>query len=115
MAAHVLYQQDRIWMESIFTLAEGYGGGARRAQSLLCAWHNAEELGGFDFADLWSFDTEHFVAAMMVINLIGRLPQGTYPNDIEGFKDRMEAIARRRWKERQPPTTEDPDAPNEHT
>lgn len=100
MASHVLNGHDHLMLDRVFTLAEGFGGGARRAQNLLCAWYNAEELGGFDFADLWSFDNEHLGAVVAVILLIGRLPQGTYPNDIEGFDARMRAVAARRGRER---------------
>jgi hypothetical protein len=89
-------------LERLFELAEGYGGGAARARRLLCAWYNGAELGGFDFADLWYFDEEHLRAAAVVLQLIVRTPQGTYPNDLEGFSARMRNLAERRIRELEP-------------
>lgn len=53
-------------LRRLFDLAEGHGGGALKARTLLCAWWNATELGGFDFADLWGFDANHLVSAMVL-------------------------------------------------
>jgi hypothetical protein len=90
-----LTSAERAALERLFDLAEGYGGGAARARRLLCAWHNAPELGGFDFADLWGFDVERRYEAALVLQLIVRAPEGTYPSDLEGFKTRMEGLALR--------------------
>lgn len=73
-------------------MPEGYGGGALRAQKLLCAWWNGAELGGFDFADLWSFDSDNSVAVITVIKMIASAPVGTYADSIEGFETRMPAV-----------------------
>jgi hypothetical protein len=79
-------------LEHIFTLAEGHSGGSRRARSLLGAWWNGGELGGFDFADLWSLDPQ----AVVVVQLICRLPAGTYAHDLPGtFGPRMRALHER--------------------
>lgn len=86
----------------LFDLAEGFGGGSRRARSLLCAWWNGAELGGFDLADFWSLDEKHTAAALTVISLIARAPQGTYADAIDGFGDRMKALAQRRAAELKP-------------
>lgn len=80
-------------LERIFDLAEGYGGGAMRARSLLCAWWNATELGGFDFTDLWNLDDANLAAALTVISMIARAPQGTYADAIPAFEKRMRALA----------------------
>jgi hypothetical protein len=98
MPTYGLHASEREWLIKLFNLAEGYGGGARRARSLLLAWYNGAEYGGFDFADLWSLDPEGYAAAVNVILLIMRVPQGTYPNDL-GFKDRIEALAKRHHEE----------------
>lgn len=86
-------------LERLFDLAEGYSGGSYRARRLLCAWWNGGELGGFDLADLWSFDDVHRRAAVVVITWIAELPQGTYADGIEGFRDRARALGRRRAEE----------------
>lgn len=86
-------------LERLFALAEGYGGGATRARSLLCAWWNAAELGGFDFADLWSFDQQNLVDVITVIKMIAGAPVGTYADSIDGFEQRMRALAKRRADE----------------
>jgi hypothetical protein len=79
-------------LEHIFTLAEGHSGGSRRARSLLGSWWNAAELGGFDFADLWSLDAQ----AVTVVQLICRLPAGTYAHDLPGdFGERMRKLHER--------------------
>ena len=93
---------ERAALDRIFDLAEGYGGGAARARSLLCAWWNGAELGGFDFADLWSFDDKNLAAAVTVMTMIARTPQGTYADAIDGFDGRMRALADRRAAERTP-------------
>jgi hypothetical protein len=66
-------------------------GGAKRLRRLLFAWHNAAELGGFDFADLWSLDDEYRGHAMAVINMIARSPQGWYAEHY-GYSADMAAI-----------------------
>lgn len=53
-------------------------GGAQKLRRLLYAWHNGRELGGFDFADLWSFDETYLKHALTVINMIARSPVGWY-------------------------------------
>jgi hypothetical protein len=93
----------------LFDLAEGYGGGAARARSFLCAWFNGSELGGFDLADLWSLDVEHREAMIVVFAWIARAPQGTYADAIEGFGERMRALAERRWRARHPDDHADDD------
>jgi hypothetical protein len=95
MATFAPSEYELAALTRMFDLAEGFGGGAQRARALLCAWWNATELGGFDLADLWSFDDANREAAIAVIQLIGRSPVGTYADAIEGFGDRMRALAAR--------------------
>ena len=99
MAKFTPTDTERAALKRLFDLAEGYGGGAVRARSLLCAWWNGAELGGFDFADLWSFDELNLAAAVTVIKMIARTPSGTYADSIEGFDERMRALAQRRAAE----------------
>ena len=96
MASFTITKAELAALERIFDLAEGHGGGAARARNLLCAWWNAAELGGFDFADLWTFDERNLEAALIVIQLIARAPQGTYADAFPAFADRMRALAIRR-------------------
>jgi hypothetical protein len=79
-------------LEHIFKLAEGYSGGSLRARRLLGAWWNGGELGGFDFADLWSLDAQ----AVTVVHMICRLPAGFYAHDLPGdFGARMRKLHER--------------------
>lgn len=99
MSTYVLASIERRSLTRLFDLAEGYSGGSLRARKLLCAWWNGAELGGFDFADLWSFDDELLNAAVTVIQLIARMPCGTYADHWPEFADRMRALAVRRAAE----------------
>jgi hypothetical protein len=99
MSTFKLETRERAALTRLFDLAEGYSGGSLRARTLLCAWWNGAELGGFDFADLWSLDDEVLDAALTVINLIGRLPVGTYADKWPEFANRMCALAIRRAAE----------------
>lgn len=101
MSTYKLSANEHAALELLFTLAEGYGGGALRARKLLCAWWNGAELGGFDFADLWSLDDRYLAAALAVIQLIARMPGGTYADKWPEFADRMRALAVRRAEELQ--------------
>jgi hypothetical protein len=89
-------------LEHLFALSAGDSGGERRAGRLLCAWWNGDELGGFDLADLWLFDEQTRAAALVVIALVARAPQGTYADSIAGFGDRMRRLAERRAAELRP-------------
>ena len=102
MSTYALTDLERTALGRMFDLAEGFSGGSVRARSLLCAWWNATELGGFDFADLWSFDDDHLAAVLTVINLIARMPVGTYADRWPEYADRMQALAQRRAAERKP-------------
>jgi hypothetical protein len=66
-------------------------GGAKRLRRLLLAWHNAAELGGFDFSDLWSLDDTYRAHALTVIGMIARSPQGWYAEHY-GYAADMAAI-----------------------
>lgn len=66
-------------------------GGAIRIRKLLFAWHNAAELGGFDFADLWSLDETYRAHALALIGLIARSPVGWYAEHY-GYEADMIAI-----------------------
>lgn len=95
----MITKAQREALVSMFELAEGYGGGAARARRLLCAWFNGAELGGFDLADLWSLDDHHRKAAVVIFEMVANLPVGTYADAIDGFGERMVALAKRRWRE----------------
>jgi hypothetical protein len=91
---------ERAALELLFETAEGFSGGSLRARKFLCAWWNGDELGGFDFADIWSMDQKHIKAMVAVFAMIARAPTGTYADSIEGFEERMRALAMRRVEER---------------
>lgn len=83
--------EERAALERCFDRAFGLHGGARRVRSLLFAWHNATELGGFDLSDLFAMDEDYLRDALAVINLIGRGPMGWYPPEY-GYRRHMEAL-----------------------
>jgi hypothetical protein len=70
-------------------------GQSRRVANFLLAWHNAEENGGWDPADLWTVDAEIADDMVVVIGLIRRL-SGQYPNDL-GFEREILAVWKR-WR-----------------
>lgn len=76
-------------------------GQSRRVANFLLAWHNAEENGGWDPADLWSVDAEIADDMVAVIGLIRR-SGGQYPNDL-GFEREILAVWRR-WRAEIPST-----------
>lgn len=86
-----LDDEDSTALAFVFEAARGCSGGQRRMRKLLFAWHNALELGGFDFSDLWQLDEAHREAALRVIALIARGPSGWYPEHY-GYGEEMQAL-----------------------
>lgn len=80
-------------LDRCFTRAFGCSGGESRVRRLLFAWHNAEELGGFDLTDLWSLDESWRSDALTVIKMIARSPQGWYA-DRYGYGEQMESLVK---------------------
>lgn len=80
-------------------------GQSRRVADFLLAWHNAEENGGWDPADLWAVDAAVDAAIaddmVAVLGLIRR-SHGKYPNDL-GFEREITAVWRR-WRAAAPST-----------
>ena len=74
--------------------ARGDSGQARRAANFLLAWHNAEENGGWDPADLWQVDQEIALDMLAVLEMAQAIRR--YPGDL-GFAPEIEAIWRR-WR-----------------
>jgi hypothetical protein len=91
--------QELAALAVVFEAAEWHSGTGLRMRRLLCSWWNASELGGFHLNDLWQFDDIRLPAALTVIAMIGRAPGGTYADAIEGYGDRMRAIATRHARE----------------
>ncbi|RIA46224.1 hypothetical protein DFR49_0757 [Hephaestia caeni] len=75
----------------LFDLAQSDTGQARRVADFLLAWWNAEELGGFDIANLFSLD--HAIAADMatVFAFLGSRPDAIYA-DAFGRGDEMQKL-----------------------
>ena len=72
------------------TMARRDTGQSRRVADFLLAWHNAEENGKWDPADLWMVDEAIAHDMLMVVRLI-REEHGKYPNDL-GFEPEIEHI-----------------------
>jgi hypothetical protein len=79
----------------LLQIAQRDTGQSRRVANFLLAWHNAEENGGWDPADLWSVDAEIADDMVAVIGLVRRFA-GKYPNDL-GFDREISAVWRR-WR-----------------
>lgn len=67
-------------------------GQSRRVADFLLAWHNAEENGKWDPADLWAVDPAIADDIIAVLGLI-QARHGEYPPDL-GFEREIERI----WK-----------------
>lgn len=74
-----------------FERARGSSGGEARVRRMLFAWHNATELGGFDFADLWYLSDAWREDCLTVIAMVARGPSGWYANEY-GFGDEMQEL-----------------------
>jgi hypothetical protein len=64
-------------LDRLLEIAERDNGQSRRVRNFLFAWWNAVELGGFDFTDFWSVDTEiarDMLAVLEVIVWVARYP-----------------------------------------
>lgn len=95
-------------MEALGRLLEIAGrdtGQSRRVADFLLAWHNAEENGGWDPADLWAVDAGIADDMVAVVALIRR-SGGKYPGDL-GFEREISAVWRR-WRAAAPPRGERP-------
>jgi hypothetical protein len=90
-AATVPNEKEQAALAFCFRAASGDSGGQRRVRQFLFAWHNATELGGFDFADLWSLDERHLDAVLTLIKMIARGETGYYPHHY-GYEADMEAL-----------------------
>jgi len=90
-AATVPNEKEQAALAFCFRAARGDSGGQRRVRQFLFSWHNARELGGFDFADLWSLDEKHLDAVLTVALMIARGPTGYYPHHY-GYESDMEAL-----------------------
>lgn len=84
-------KEEREALAFAFEAAAGSSGGQTRMRRLLFAWFNAQELGGFDFTDLWSLDQRHLSAALTIIRMIARSPMGWYPEHY-GYDADMTAL-----------------------
>ena len=65
-------------------------------------WHNAEENGCWNPADLWAVDNAIADDMLAVVRLI-RQSDGRYPNDL-GFEPEITAVWRQ-WRAHHPPAS----------
>lgn len=77
-------------LERLLTVAKSDTGQAGRIANFLLAWWNAEELGGFDFTNLWNVDEEISKDILTVIGLIARNQK--YPDSLGYSQDFKEII-----------------------
>lgn len=81
-------------VDRLLKLAQSDTGQARRIANFLLAWWNAEELGGFDIADLFSVDAAIARDMSRVFNYLATRSSAEYPEDRE--TEIREVI--RRWR-----------------
>ena len=81
----------RAALERLFDLARGNTGQARRAANFLLAWWNADSLGGFDLADLFSVDGAVAADMALVFAHVASLSVAAYPDE---YRAEIEAIIR---------------------
>ena len=81
-------------LDRLFDLAASDTGQARRIANFLLAWWNAEELGGFDIADLFAVDAAIARDMSRVFNYLATRSNAEYPEDRE--PEIREII--RRWR-----------------
>ena len=78
-------------LERLLRIARGDTGQSRRVANFLLAWHNAEENGGWDPADLWNVDAAIADDILTVLRLVRESHR--YP-DALGFSDEIAAVWR---------------------
>lgn len=78
----------------LLKLAQSDTGQARRVANFILAWWNADELGGFDIADLFAVDAAIGRDMALVFTYLATLPMAEYPEEREA--EIREII--RRWR-----------------
>lgn len=84
----------RAALDRLLVLADSDTGQSRRAANFILAWWNAEALGGFDLADLFSVDATVARDMSRIFNYLATHPDVVYPKD---RRPQIEAIMRR-WR-----------------
>lgn len=87
-----LDNETRAALERLIDVAQHDTGQSRKVASLLLAWYNATDYGGFDFTDLWGLDCALVEDSRRLIFWISH--NCCYPEDI-GYRDEFCAI----WKQ----------------
>ena len=88
---NALAESHRAALERLIEIAQGDTGQSRRVASLLLAWWNAAECGGFDLTDLWGVDSA--IAADMVTVFALVADRHSYPDTL-GYGHQFQAIVR---------------------
>jgi hypothetical protein len=83
---------EREALERLLAIAHRDTGQSRRVADFLLAWHNAEENGGWDPAEMWAVDQNIAHDMITVLRSIRDNP-GVYPPDC-GFQATIERV----WK-----------------
>jgi predicted Zn-ribbon and HTH transcriptional regulator len=82
---------ERAALDRLFAAAAQYSGQSARVRQFLFAWHNADELGGFDLWHLRNVDDVIARDMLTVIGLICRV--SAYPPEV-GYGDEISALIR---------------------
>ncbi|MEI9425660.1 hypothetical protein O7A70_31475 [Mesorhizobium sp. Cs1299R1N1] len=79
----------RAAFERLLVVARSDTGQARRVASFILAWWNADSLGGFDIADLFTVDRVIARDMATVFSWLATLSEAEYPS---GHRAEVEAI-----------------------
>ncbi len=84
----------RFALEKLLNITHQDSGQGRRVANFLLAWWNAEELGGFDLADLANVDRDVAEDMATIFTWLGREEDMVYPHD---YRREIEQVIAR-WR-----------------
>lgn len=70
----------RAAFEQLLEVATSDTGQSRRAANFVLAWWNADNLNGFDLADIFSVDRDIARSMTIVVARLAEAPAAEYPN-----------------------------------
>lgn len=80
---------ERTAFERLLKIAKSDTGQSRRVAGFILAWWNADRLGGFDLADLFSLDQAIAADMGTMFVCLGRQSEAFYP---EEYQTEIEAL-----------------------
>jgi hypothetical protein len=94
-------QRAKDAIERLLAVAQRDTGQSRRVANFLLAWWNAQECGGFDFADMWAVDLNLAQDMVTVFTLLSNFQH--YPDSqVFGYGKQFERLAKT-WRPHKEP------------